>query len=422
VEEAPLEDSTFTVCANGFLAGAHASTTHVTQGCVKRTPLPIDAAYRKTPRMAASHISSHPSNGSPSMTSSSRAPSPSVPPQSLAVVGTTLREHVLQGMHAAPGATGEFTSLLNHLSLAIRIINSRVRSAGLHGLLGYTGETNVQGEQVQKLDEFSNEVLINVLERSGHCGVIASEEVDEVKFTEAKGKYVVLFDPLDGSSNIDTNVGIGTIFALLRRKTPRDTPSTEDALRPGHEIACAGYALYGPSTVLTLSTGQGVHSFTLDPNIGEFFLSHPNIRCPMRGSCYSINEGNYARWSPQVQRWNQWIKGEDDPAKAPTGAKQTGRPYGHRYVGSLVADAHRTLLKGGIFAYPPDSKSPKGKLRLLYEANPMAFLFEQAGGAATDGTNRILDVKPTEAHQRTPLVIGSAEDVMTYRQFMTGER
>ena len=335
------------------------------------------------------------------------------PPGAGAVVGTTLREHVLHGMHAAPGATGEFTSLLNHLSLAIRIIHSRVRSAGLHGLLGYTGETNVQGEQVQKLDEFSNEVLINVLERSGHCGVIASEEVEQLKFTEARGKYVVLFDPLDGSSNIDTNVGIGTIFALLRRKTPRDYPSAEDALRPGHEIACAGYALYGPSTILTLSTGQGVHSFTLDPNIGEFFLSYPSIRCPMRGNCYSVNEGNFARWSPQVQRWNQWIKEED---------KQTGRPYGHRYVGSLVADAHRTLLKGGIFAYPPDVKSPKGKLRLLYEANPMAYLFEQAGGAATDGVNRILDVKPTETHQRTPLVVGSAEDVLAYRQFMMGER
>lgn len=337
----------------------------------------------------------------------------SLRPNAAAVVGTTLREHVLHGMHAAPGATGEFTSLLNHISLAIRIINSRVRAAGLAGLLGYTGETNVQGEQVQKLDEFSNEVLLNVLERSGHCGVIASEEIDELRITDARGKYAVLFDPLDGSSNIDTNVGIGTIFCLLRRKTAREMPGVDDALRPGHEIAAAGYALYGPSTVLTLSTGQGVHSFTLDPNIGEFFLSYPNIRCPMRGNCYSINEGNLSRWSPAVQKWNQYIKSED---------KQTGRPYGHRYVGSLVADAHRTLLKGGIFAYPADSKSPKGKLRLLYEANPMAYLFEQAGGAATDGINRILDVKPTEIHQRTPLVLGSAEDVFTYRQFMTGER
>jgi fructose-1,6-bisphosphatase I len=316
-------------------------------------------------------------------------------------------------MHAAPGATGEFTSLLNHISLAVRIINSRVRSAGLAGLLGYTGEVNVQGEQVQKLDEFANDVLLNVLDRSGHCGVIASEEIEELRITEAKGKYAVLFDPLDGSSNIDTNVGIGTIFCMLRRRTPRDQAGPDDALRPGHEIAAAGYALYGPSTVLTLSTGQGVHSFTLDPNVGEFFLSHPNIRCPMRGNCFSINEGNEARWSPQVQKWNQYIKSED---------KQTGRPYSHRYVGSLVADAHRTLLKGGIFAYPADAKSPKGKLRLLYEANPMAYLFEQAGGAATDGVNRILDIKPAEIHQRTPLVLGSSDDVMTFRQFVTGER
>ncbi len=333
----------------------------------------------------------------------------SLPP---AVVGTTLREHVLHGMHAAPGATGEFTSLLNHISLAVRIINSRVRSAGLAGMLGYTGEVNVQGEEVQKLDAFANDVLINVLERSGHCGILASEELEEARIPESRGKYVVLFDPLDGSSNIDTNVGIGTIFAMLRR-TSKDTVIVDDALRPGHEIVAAGYTLYGPSTVFVLSTGHGVHAFTLDPNVGEFFLSTPNIRCPLRGGCYSVNEGNYARWTPQAQKWNHWIKEED---------KQNGRPYGHRYVGSLVADAHRTLLKGGIFVYPADTKSPQGKLRLLYEANPMAFLFEQAGGAATDGTERILDLKPSALHQRTPLVLGSSEDVMTYRQFMMGER
>jgi fructose-1,6-bisphosphatase I len=221
-----------------------------------------------------------------------------------------------------------------------------------------------------------------------------------------------LFDPLDGSSNIDTNVGIGTIFAVLRRPT-KDAPAATDCLRPGHEIVAAGYALYGPSTIFVLSTGHGVHAFTLDPNVGEFFLSTPNIRCPLRGNCYSVNEGNFPRWTTQVQKWNKWIKEED---------KQNGRPYGHRYVGSLVADAHRTLLKGGIFAYPADTKSPQGKLRLLYEANPMAYLFEQAGGTATDGMQRILDTKPTILHQRTPLVLGSAEDVLTYRQFMTGER
>jgi fructose-1,6-bisphosphatase I len=334
------------------------------------------------------------------------------------VVGTTLREHVLHGMHAAPGATGEFTSLLNHISLAIRIINSRVRAAGLAGLLGYTGETNVQGEQVQKLDAYANDVLLNVLERSGHCGVIASEELEEAIFAKNHGKYVVLFDPLDGSSNIDTNVGIGTILAILRRSDPKlSLPSLPDALRPGREIVAAGYVLYGPSTVFVLSTGQGVHGFTLDPAIGEFFLSQPDIKCPDRGSCYSVNEGNYSRWTPEIQAWARWVKGDGGapPGDGPTDFKT---PYGSRYVGSLVADAHRTLIKGGIFAYPADTKSTKGKLRLLYEANPMAFLFEQAGGAATNGTDRILDIVPSELHQRTPLIVGSKDDVAAFGRFV----
>ncbi|HVJ93818.1 MAG TPA: class 1 fructose-bisphosphatase [Labilithrix sp.] len=338
------------------------------------------------------------------------------------VVGTTLREHVLQGMHAAPGATGEFTSLLNHISLAIRIINSRVRAAGLADLLGYTGETNVQGEQVQKLDAFSNEVLLNVLQRSGHCGVIASEELDEAILEKNHGKYVALFDPLDGSSNIDTNVGIGTIFAILRRSDPKmSLPSLDEALRPGREIVAAGYVLYGPSTIFVLSTGHGAHGFTLDPSIGEFFLSQPDIKCPSRGSCYSVNEGNYSRWTPEIQRWARWIKGDGEAKHLPNQGADFKTPYGARYVGSLVADAHRTLVKGGIFAYPADSKSKNGKLRLLYEANPMAFLFEQAGGAATNGKDRILDIMPTELHQRTPLVIGSKDDVAAFRQFVVGE-
>lgn len=337
--------------------------------------------------------------------------------------GTTLREHVLHGMHAAPGATGEFTSLLNHISLAIRIINSRVRSAGLAGLLGYTGETNVQGEAVQKLDAYSNDVLLNVLQRSGHCGVIASEELDEAILENNHGKYVALFDPLDGSSNIDTNVGIGTIFAVLRRSDPKlSPPALVDALRPGREIVAAGYVLYGPSTVFVLSTGQGVHSFTLDPSIGEFFLSQADIKCPPRGNCYSVNEGNYSRWTPEIQSWVRWIKGDGKDGPAPADGAEFKTPYGARYVGSLVADAHRTLMKGGVFAYPADTKSKSGKLRLLYEANPMAFLFEQAGGGATNGTERILDIMPTELHQRTPLVIGSKDDVAAFRQFMVGER
>jgi fructose-1,6-bisphosphatase I len=338
-----------------------------------------------------------------------------------AVVGTTLREHVLHGMHAAPGATGEFTSLLNHISLAIRIINSRVRAAGLADLLGYTGETNVQGEEVQKLDAFANEVLLNVLERSGHCGVIASEELDEAVLQQNHAKYVALFDPLDGSSNIDTNVGIGTIFAILRRSDPKLTlPALSDALRPGREIVAAGYVLYGPSTIFVLSTGQGAHGFTLDPAIGEFFLSNPDIKVPPRGTCYSVNEGNYSRWTPAIQKWVRWIKGDEKPAAGvPDDFKL---PYGARYVGSLVADAHRTLMKGGIFAYPADKKSATGKLRLLYEANPMAFLFEQAGGGATSGKERILDIVPTELHQRTPLIIGGKDEVSAFQQFMIGER
>lgn len=340
-----------------------------------------------------------------------------------AVVGTTLREHVLHGMHAAKGATGEFTSLLNHISLAIRIINSRVRAAGLADLLGYTGETNVQGESVQKLDTFSNEVLMNVLERSGHCGVIASEELEAAQLADHHGKYVVLFDPLDGSSNIDTNVGIGTIFAVLRRQEPKlARPSLADALRPGREIVAAGYVLYGPSTIFVMSTGQGAHGFTLDPSIGEFFLSNPDIKVPDRGTCYSVNEGNFSRWAPEIQNWARWVKGINPPGTNPDGSAPFTTPYGARYVGSLVADAHRTLMKGGIFAYPADTKSKSGKLRLLYEANPMAFLFEQAGGMAVSGKDRILDIMPTELHQRVPLILGSKDDVAVYRQFVTGER
>jgi fructose-1,6-bisphosphatase I len=349
------------------------------------------------------------SNASGAMAESISSMLPAAP----AHIGTTLRDHVLTGMRAAPGATGEFTSLLNHVSLAIRIITSRVRSAGLAGMLGYTGETNVQGEEVQKLDAYANDVLLTVLEKSGHCGILASEELDHAVIAGHPGKYIVLFDPLDGSSNIDTNVSIGTIFAILRRLDPMSPPSFQEALRPGRDIVAAGYTVYGPSTVFVLSTGHGVHGFTLDPNVGEFFLSLPNIRCPKKGSTYSVNEGNYARWSPGIQKWVEHVKGEN---------KDEGRPYSARYVGSMVADAHRTLMKGGVFAYPADKKSPKGKLRLLYEANPMAFLFEQAGGAALDGERRILDIAPTELHQRTGVVLGSKDDVETYRQFATGER
>jgi fructose-1,6-bisphosphatase I len=328
------------------------------------------------------------------------------------VVGTTLEAHITAGTRGAPGATGELQSLLNAIALAVRIIHTRVRAAGLAGALGYTGETNVQGEQVQKLDVIANEILCAVLEKSGRCAMIASEEMDQALLLEKGAKYIVAFDPLDGSSNIDVNISIGTIFCVLRASEGGGSLHAA-ALQPGTRIVAAGYSVYGSATTLVLSTGQGVHGFTLDPVVGEFFLSHPNIRCPERGATYSINEGNESRWEPSVQKWALWIKSDH---------KAEGLPYGARYVGSLVADAHRTLLKGGIFAYPSDRKSPGGKLRLLYEANPMAFLFEQAGGMATNGVDRILDIVPDGLHARTPLVLGSKHDVTAFRQFVKGER
>ena len=336
--------------------------------------------------------------------------SPTPPPS---IVGTTLEAHIMSGMRGAPGATGEFTSLLSAIALAVRIIHTRVRAAGLAGMLGYTGETNVQGEQVQKLDAFANEVLCTVLERSGRCAIVASEELEQARMLSETGKYVACFDPLDGSSNIDVNISIGTIFCACSARKNVGGHLVGGPLQQGNKILAAGYAVYGSATTLVLSTGHGVHVFTLDPSVGEFFLSHPNVRCPSRGNTYSINEGNFARWDSRVKKWNAWIKGEDEAE---------GLPYGHRYVGSLVADAHRTLLKGGIFAYPADKKSPDGKLRLLYEANPMAYLAEQAGGAATNGVDRILDIEPRALHTRTPLVLGSTHDVNVYRQFMLGER
>jgi fructose-1,6-bisphosphatase I len=308
-------------------------------------------------------------------------------------------------MRGAPGATGELSSLLNAIALAVRIIHTKVRAAGLAGMLGYTGETNVQGEAVQKLDVLANDILVAVLEKSGKCSLVASEELEQAKALSESGKYVVAFDPLDGSSNIDVNISIGTIFCVLR--------ASDGFIQPGSKIVAAGYAVYGSATTLVLSTGNGVHGFTLDPGVGEFFLSQPNIRCPEKGSIYSVNEGNYARWDDRVKKWAHWIKSDD---------KAQGLPYGHRYVGSLVADAHRTLLKGGIFAYPADKKSPEGKLRLLYEANPVAYIFEQAGGAATNGQSRILEIQPKALHDRTPLVIGSKRDVENFRQFVVGER
>lgn len=328
----------------------------------------------------------------------------------------TLETYVMEGMMGAREASGVFTSLLNQIGFAAKLVTSKVRRAGLVNVLGSAGHTNVQGETVMKLDEEANTTLIQALARRGHCAAVASEELEQIEVlsSDPRAKYVVLFDPLDGSSNIDVNISIGTIFGVLRRTT-EGTPTDADFLRPGSELVAAGYVIYGSSTMLVLSTGvsTGVHGFTYDPTIGEFLLSHPNIRCPERGNTYSINEGNAAHWTPEVKKWNAWLKEVDEA---------DGRPYGGRYVGTLVADAHRTLLRGGIFAYPADAKSPGGKLRLLYEANPFAFLFEAAGGAATDGKDRILALQPTRLHQRTALVLGSTKDVEAFGQFARGER
>ncbi len=351
------------------------------------------------------------------MSNDEPVPSWKSPPPSDSRVGITLETYILEGMMGFPAATGAFTSLLNQIGLAAKLITSKVRRAGLANILGYTGETNVQGEQVQKLDEVANETLIASLGRRRHCAAIASEEMEEIKILSAdpRAKYVVVFDPLDGSSNIDVNISIGTIFGVLRRNDTSGIVTTADFLTPGKDLLAAGYVLYGSSTMLVISTGVegGVHGFTYDPTVGEFFLSHENLRIPERGKTYSINEGNYASWTDEVKRWNAWIKEED---------QSEGRPYGCRYVGTLVADAHRTLLKGGIFAYPADTKSRGGKLRLLYEANPFAFIFEAAGGKATTGRERILDIVPEALHQRVPLIIGSPHDVDIFEQFMRGER
>ncbi|WP_437930462.1 class 1 fructose-bisphosphatase [Sorangium sp. So ce291] len=337
------------------------------------------------------------------------------PPDAQSRVGITLETYILEGMLGFPAATGAFTSLLNQLSLAAKLVTSKVRRAGLANVLGYTGQTNVQGEVVQKLDEVANETLLSVLGRRGHCAAVVSEELGELRLlsTDPRAKYLVVMDPLDGSSNIDVNISIGTIFGVLRKSDAKMGADPSDFLRPGRDLLAAGYVLYGSSTLLVLTTGLGgVHGFTYDPTVGEFFLSHENIRIPERGATYSINEGHSARWPEAVRRWNAWIKEEN---------KHEGRPYGARYVGSLVADAHRTLLKGGVFAYPAD-RSGQGKLRLLYEANPFAFIFEAAGGKASTGTDRILDLVPRSLHERVPLVIGSPRDVDDYEQFLRGER
>jgi len=319
----------------------------------------------------------------------------------------TVQQHILDEERLYPGATGDFTALLTSLTLAAKIISREVNQAGLVRILGETGEINVHGEAVQKLDEFAQQTIYSAMGHSGHLCVMASEESEgiiPIPDGGKRGRYVLMFDPLDGSSNIDVNASIGTIFSIHRKITTGIDGVLEDCLQVGTEQLAAGYFIYGSSTMMVYTTGHGVNGFTLDPSLGEFLLSHENIKIPKRGKIYSINEGNVNQWDAGTRRYVDHVKSDQ---------KSDGRPYSLRYIGSLVADFHRNLLKGGIFLYP----GPKGKLRLLYEAAPLAMVVEQAGGNASTGSQRILDIVPESLHQRVPLIIGSTEDVRLYEKF-----
>jgi fructose-1,6-bisphosphatase I len=315
----------------------------------------------------------------------------------------TLDEFTIQQMRDFPKATGELSGLLRDIGLAAKRVHVEVNKAGLVDILGDAGTMNVQGEEVKKLDVFANNQFMGVLSHGISCAGIGSEELDDIVVFDDeisnKSKYVCLFDPLDGSSNIDVNVSIGTIFSVFRRVSELGKPATHaDFLQPGNNQVAAGYVIYGSSTMLVYATRRGVNGFTLDQSIGEFTLSHPDIQCPDTGKIYSVNHGNYFQYDEKVRKY---ITACQQKTKA------TGGPYTQRYIGSMVADVHRNLIKGGIFMYPGTTDKPKGKLRLLYECNPFAFIIEKAGGKATDGNQRILDIQPTEVHQRTPLFIGS---------------
>lgn len=316
----------------------------------------------------------------------------------------TLHEFIVRKQKDFPFASGELSRLLNDIALAAKIVSNDVRKAGLvDHILGAQGGQNVQGEDQQKLDVVADQAFINAFQNGGEVCGIASEENDDFLAFESQSaqnaNYVVLFDPLDGSSNIDVNVSIGTIFSIYRRLSPCGTkPDLQDMLQPGTAQVAAGYVLYGSSTILVYSTGNGVNGFTLDPAIGEFFLSHPDLRMPENGRLYAVNEGNLNDFDPQLRAYLAYCQSHDN---------QTGKPYSGRYIGSLVADFHRNLIKGGIYIYPAVPAAPQGRLRLLYECNPLAFIAEQAGGLATDGKQRILDIQPTELHQRVGFYTGS---------------
>ena len=325
----------------------------------------------------------------------------------------TLGEFIIENQEAFPYSSGELSRLIRSLRLAAKVVNHEVNKAGLVDILGLHGDTNIQGEDQQKLDVYANETFIQTLiNREIVCG-IASEENDDFitisgKNNDNKNKYVVLMDPLDGSSNIDVNVSVGTIFSVYRRVTPIGTPVTsEDFLQPGNKQVAAGYIIYGTSTMLVYTTGCGVNGFTLNPALGSWYLSHPDMKFPENGSIYSMNEGNYVHFPQGVKKYIKYCQEEKDD-----------RPYTSRYIGSMVSDIHRNMIKGGIFIYPKSSKANNGKLRLLYECNPMAFIVEQAGGKATDGFTRIMDIQPKELHERAPFFCGSKNMVDKAEEFM----
>lgn len=327
----------------------------------------------------------------------------------------TLGQFIIEKQADFPYAKGELSRLLRDIGIAAKIVNREVNKAGLADILGENGTTNIQGEGQKKLDVYANEQFISALKHGGECCIVASEENDDIIYLDSPvskdAKYIVAIDPLDGSSNIDVNVGIGTIFSIYRRKSTSGKPTMEDVLQKGTEQVAAGYVIYGSSTMLVYTTGKGVNGFTLDPSIGEFCLSHPDMKIPKDGVIYSINEGYYAHFPDGVKKYIKYCQVEDE---------KTRRPYTSRYIGSMVADIHRNLIKGGIFIYPVTAHAPKGKLRLVYECNPMSFLVEQAGGKASNGYDRILDLDVIELHQRSAIFIGSenmvhkAEELMSF--------
>lgn len=332
----------------------------------------------------------------------------------------TLEQFILEQQEAFPQSTGSFSRLLRDIGLAAKIVNREMRRAGLEDVTGASGVVNVQGETQQKMDQLAHTEFVRALRRGGECCLIGSEEHAEAIPLDAAspegddGRYIVLIDPLDGSSNIDVNVSVGTIFSVYSLPDGVDEPTLAAALQPGTKQVASGYIVYGSSTMLVYTTGQGVNGFTLEPSIGEFLLSHPDIRTPSEGAIYSINEGNYNTWSRGLKNFIKWTQREDEG---------DGRPLTARYIGSFVSDFHRNLIKGGIYIYPANTRSPQGKLRLMYEANPMAMIVEQAGGLALtgEGDQRILDVTPDALHQRVPVYIGSKAMVERAMRFLAGE-